>query len=126
MPATTSPVTTHVGGRDARVDARRPRLVGERVGQRRPRELEAAHRDDHGGRELHRDGVEAGGAGLLGAQQVRAVDDVQREDGGVGRDRRRAEAQQRAAGAPRRARHEREVAAQRDTQRPTSTTAEAA
>ena len=53
-------MSTTYARRDRGVEAPRLVVVGDRVRQRRPRELEAAHRDDHARRELHGDGEQAG------------------------------------------------------------------
>ena len=62
-------------------------VVADRVGQRRPGELKAAHGEDDRGRELHRQREQARRGRALRAQDVGAVDDVEREDRRVGRAR---------------------------------------
>ena len=50
----------HVVGGDQTVEARRLRVVGDRVGERRPRVLERPHDERHRPGELERDRVQAG------------------------------------------------------------------
>ena len=84
-----------VGG-DERVQPRRLLVALDRVGQRRPRVLEAAHGHEHDGGELDRHRVEARGGVREGREQVKPVGHLQRVHARVGRDGRQPEAQHRA------------------------------
>ena len=92
-----------IGG-DPGVQALGLRIVGDRVGQRRPRVLEAAHGDDHHRRELDRQRVEAGLPRPLGVQEIGAVHDVERIGRPLRRDGGHAELEHRPQRRPRAAR----------------------
>ena len=84
-----------VGG-DQRIQPRGLLVALDRVRERRPRVLEAAHSHEHDGRELDRDRVLPGGALREDPEQVEAVGDLQRVHARVRRDGRQPEAQHRA------------------------------
>ena len=81
-------------GDDGGVGAAGLVVVADRVGERRPGELEAADEDVDRLRELDRQRVEAGLGEADGADDDDAVDEVEQVERDLGRHRRQAEAQQ--------------------------------
>ncbi len=81
-------------GDDGGVGAARLVVVADRVGERRPGELEAADENVDALGELDRERVEAGLGEAGGADDDDPVDEVERVERELGRHRRQAEAQQ--------------------------------